>query len=511
MRGPAARGPVLIRQALTDLFLTSAARHPLKALLLSVPVAAAVMLLYGDLYSGAVEPTGTAHPVQSINVAVNRVFCGRSMESSRHSLQVFLTTRPDLWSRPYRDAIAAQAGSLDEYCTHIVEPVVVSENSLMWLARVALVRNPDLTPDGLGRFLGAVRVGILLFVGFALLMTGASLLFTLASVLVASGILRAVALRDTIYPFVLVLPLLLASLFGIARASAVIRTRRPALWSFVCAIGAVAAFSASMRTMNLPLSAAMLALFLAALYLDRPQGAARGTTVAVAAAAFVIGFVAYNQVFVASLQRADDANVPNYTYHTFAHQLVLGLAVPENDLSRREGIQWNDETGFALAKRVEPDVTYLGPRYESALVEYYRRLWAAYPRDMAAVYWGKLRATGDEVFLSAARVGEQFRLPRAPAEWLHRWTNGLVLFALAGGALALAFRQHLLHGSGLTLTIALISLAALVSLVEAFLIYSVFVGMYYSILLFFVFFLVLVALQSALDLAARAAGLAPRV
>ena len=252
------------------------------------------------------DPTGTAHPVQSINVAVNQTFCGKSMESSRHSLQVFLTTRPDLWSRPYREAIATQAGSLEEYCQFVVEPVVVSENSLMWLTRLALRLNPDLTPDGLGRFLGGVRVGMVLVVGFALLMSGASLLFTSASVLVACAILRAVALRDTIYPFVLVLPLLLASLFGIARASEVIRTRGPALRAFAVLAGMVAAFSASMRTMNLPLSAAMLAVFLTAVFLELPKTPARWTTVALTAVLFVLGFVAYNRVFVSSLQRADD-------------------------------------------------------------------------------------------------------------------------------------------------------------------------------------------------------------
>ena len=112
------------------------------------------------------------------------------------------------------------------------------------------------------------------------------------------------------------------------------------------------------------------------------------------------------------------------------------------------------------------------------------------------------------MFLSAAGVGEQFRIPRAPGEWLHRWTNGLALVAAAIAALAIALRQHLVQRSGRTMIIALVSLAALVSLVESFLIYSLFVGMYYSILLFFVFFLVLVLLQSALDLAVSAASAA---
>jgi hypothetical protein len=203
----------------------------------------------------------------------------------------------------------------------------------------------------------------------------------------------------------------------------------------------------------------------------------------------------------------DDPNVPNYTYHTFAHSLVIGLAVPENSLSRREGIEWNDEVGMKLARRAMPEVTYLGPSYERALLRYYGRLWRRHPGEMARVYFLKLRSAGTEVFLSAARVGTQFGIPPGPAEWLHRVTNGLTLVALALIAFVVALRRHMRGGGSRWLIVALLSLAALGALGEAFVMYSIFVTGYYAELLYFLFFLFLLAVQAAVDaLAARTAA-----
>ena len=69
-----------------------------------------------------------------------------------------------------------------------------------------------------------------------------------------------------------------------------------------------------------------------------------------------------------------------------------------NDLSMREGIEWNDPVGLALARRVDPDVTYLGPGYERALFTYYRQLWQREPRAMARVYWEKLWSASASTF-----------------------------------------------------------------------------------------------------------------
>jgi hypothetical protein len=496
------------RRLVGDLLLSARShdRGMARSALYLVPVALISLYLYRDLYSGTNPPTGTAHPVQSIDVALNAEFCGEpGRYSTRYSVQTFLTTRPDLMSRPFQRAITAHAGSIHGYCQSVTTPVVVSENSLMWLARLALWVNRGLTPDGLGWFLGAVRVLMLLVFGLALLRTGSSVLFSLAAVMVGFAILRAVGVRDSLYPFVLTLPLLHIALHGLAGASEVVR-RRPGLWAFALCMGLLTGFSASMRTILLPMCAAMFGVFLLAVWAagNRPSWRSATTaTLAVAALVFTAGYVAYDRVFVAPLRFSGDPNVSNYEYHTFAHPLVLGVSVPENDLSRREGIQWNDMVGFALARRTIPNVVYLGPEYETALLRYYKGLWRDHPREMAQIYFQKLRASGTEVFLSAGVVGAQFALPAAPAQWLDRVTNGLVLFGLAIVVFGAALAVHLRGGGNRMLILALLALCALASLVEAFLTYSIFVAIYYSVLLFFVWFVPLTILQAGADWVAR--------
>ena len=50
--GQTVKGTLLIRQALSDVFLSSGRRHPVRALVLTIPVAIAVVTLYPDLYWG---------------------------------------------------------------------------------------------------------------------------------------------------------------------------------------------------------------------------------------------------------------------------------------------------------------------------------------------------------------------------------------------------------------------------------------------------------------------------
>jgi hypothetical protein len=222
--------------------------------------------------------------------------------------------------------------------------------------------------------------------------------------------------------------------------------------------------------------------------------------------AFAVGYGAYIAVFIAPLRMPNYADVSNYVYHTFAHELVLGLAVPESDLSRREGIQWNDMVGFALARRAMPDVTYLGPLYETALLRYYRGLWLTYPAEMARVYVAKLRSDGDEVFLSAANIAAVYSVPKAIGQSLHKVTNGFVLVAMGLAVFAGALIRYIAgRGNGM-LMVSLVSVAALTSLAEGFLAYSIFVGIYYSTLLYFVFFASLLLIQAAVDGLARVAG-----
>ena len=89
----------------------------------------------------------------------------------------------------------------------------------------------------------------------------------------------------------------------------------------------------------------MFAIFLIVMFIgrDRSQRDAviwRG--LAGAAAAFLVGYFAYVAVFINPLRSTDNPAVSAYVYHTLMHQVVLGLAVPDNDFAKQQGIEWNE-------------------------------------------------------------------------------------------------------------------------------------------------------------------------
>ncbi len=490
-----------------------APRGWLRTLAYFVPIALLTLYTHRDLFTDTQAPTTTAHPEQSLNVALNAAYCGKpQMYSQRYSVQTFLSTRPDLMKTPFRNVIAAMAGSVDTYCHYANEFVVVSENSLMWLIRLALWQNVHLTPDELGDFLGAIRIGMVLVFGFALLRTGASVLFAFAAVMLGADVLTALGVRDSIYPFVTSMPLFNAGLYGIALSMAAVRRGGPGFWVFALVMGVVAGFCASMRTVHLPMLLAMFAVCLAVLAVVRDRAESSGRfagRLAAGAAAFLVGYNVYLAVLVTPLRISNDPSVSNYKYHTLMHEVVMGLAIPPNDFAKREGIEWNDSVGASLALRVNPTASYLGEGYEAALLRYYAGLWRAHPREMFDVYALKGWSDGNEVFLSAGNIAhKRYAAPLVIGETLHRTTNGYVLMSIILVALAAALWRYVKTRDLRVLVIGLVALAAAVSMVEGFVAYSIFVGIYYSSVLYFVLFLAIVLIQTAVD--AAAARVQPR-
>jgi hypothetical protein len=494
-----------------DLWLSSGgSRSWVRSIVYWLPVAALTIWSHGDLYAGGERLSGLSHAQRSMDTAVSAAYCGRpGLASSRYSIYVFLKERADLMSQPFRNVMAAQAVSVSNYCATVNAPIVVEENSLYWLERLMIGWNGHITPEGVGQTLGAIRMLMIVIFGLGLLRTGSSILFTTAALMLAGDL--AGGLRDTAYPFATLVPLLTAGVYGVAACGKPAKDGGAWLFAFALAMGTLAAFSAGLRTNQLLVSVSMFAVFLASVHFGagRLQKAASLRSLAVAAVMFGVGYGVYVAVFVVPLRNRD---VLNYSYHTFAHPLVLGLGVPENDLSRREGITWIDERGEALARQVVPDVTYLGPDYEAALMRYWFGLWRRYPRDMAATYFVKLRSTGTGVFLAAGSIARRYGIPCAVSESIESVTNGLVLAVMGLAAFAISFFRSLKSGSNRLLIVALISVAALLTFVEGFLTYSIFVGLYFSCLLYFVFFLFFVLIQAGVDrlAALRAMGTGSR-
>jgi hypothetical protein len=112
-------------------------------------------------------------------------------------------------------------------------------------------------------------------------------------------------------------------------------------------------------------------------------------------ALFAAGFALFQLVFIRPIDRLPSTR--NLSYHAIAHPVVLALALPPNRLASDQGIEWNDRVGLDLAKRIDPGVSEINERYEAALFTYYRRLWREHPREMASLYWAKLRLAGADI------------------------------------------------------------------------------------------------------------------
>ncbi len=485
-----------------DLFATAGARRRLgTTLVYFVPLALVIAVAYRDLYHGSTRPAVTSHEVLSMNVALNARFCGTSGRlSSRFAPYDSLAAHREMMGRPLADVITANAGSVDAYCRTVTEPYMLAENSVMWLARAVMRLRPNTSADTIGNAFGALRLSMVLAFALALIWGGGSVAFAAAASFVGAEILRGLGIRETPYPFQMTLPLLVAAVCGIAALFDGVASR----WRMAAlglAMGAVAAFGGGLRTILLPAIAAMFATFVVVtLAADSARHrSARITIAALAAAAFVAGYVAYVETFVAPLRVRANPAVSDYAYHTFAHPLVLGLAVPESPFTQREGIKWNDELGVTLARQIRPDVDLLGPGYERALLAYYARLWKRHPGEMARVYLYKLRWTGVGVFESVADVGAQFGIPSGPAEWLNRVTSGVAIVAFSLMTVAFATRRYLCSRRVDALIITLVGVAALGALAEAFVTYSIYVSAYYNELLYFMFLAMLFWIQAAVD------------
>jgi hypothetical protein len=194
------------------------------------------------------------------------------------------------------------------------------------------------------------------------------------------------------------------------------------------------------------------------------------------------------------------------THHVVAHPLVLGLAVPENALSRAEGIKWDDAVGLTLARRVDPQVRYLRQGYESALFLYYRQLWQRHPREMLGIYLDKLRIAGADM-ISTVRTsskspagGSVARLALWPLGWLR---GGLTLLLVYAGLCACSLALHVKRGSPFAFTVALVMLAGAGLHIESTLIYSLFDMTHNASQLLCFLFLAALAWQLVLEMSRR--------
>ena len=443
------------------------------------------------------------HSKASLDVALNLRVCHRvALQSTKFAPARYLAEHPDDLRLAPGDLIARSGMTLDAYCSTLGQPITNNENSLMLIEAVTWLLRPSASVGFIGRVMTWLRVlGVAVF-GLACLDAGVSIALTLIAMSGAMAVLQSIGwLEYTVYAFLFSAPTLWAAV-----CSMMYRPIRAA--STPCRIvlslvaGLLAGFGTNLRSSYLAMFVVLFALVLTAcLKLWRAEWGIGPAfrTVCVSGGAFAIGIWAFNALVMRPLERPAGATTTNYTYHAVAHSLVISLAVPENALSRSENIRWNDMVGWDIAKRVQPDVAYLGPEYERALFRFYLGLWRTRPRDMAATYVTKLQRTGRGVFLFASDLVPPWRpLRKIYLVWADR-VYGSELLAAAVSVTLLSGWMLWSTTSTVSLLATCLSAAMMLVLLESALIYSEFTPMYHSFLLFMVLVAPAVLLQAIWD------------
>jgi hypothetical protein len=435
------------------------------------------------------ESSLESYSILSMDLAMSRAFCGTpSAVSPLVSVSTLVSTQPELGNVPAKQLAAERSGTLQRFCETSIEPRINNENSLMWLDSWLWRLRPNLSIHGIGQWLHGIRVAGLAVAFACMVGSGSGVLVAATSWAYSLALLQELRLyAHHSYPFLLVLLVLTASVYAVVSQRGWTRSLSGAgIIAALC--GAWSAFGTNMRSSHLPIYVAFaIALFLIGELRDaKAPRPARLRRLGTAAALFAAGFIGFQY---GAITRHLPANVDGFARHTVFHPLVLGLGVPESELSRREGIYWSDSVGLTLARKIDPNVGYLDRSYERALQTYYSRLWSEHPSEMRQVYADKGRTAGKHMFsiirVRPGRDGTLIGMVLGPIDQL---PNGLYLTAfyvlIAIGGLWRAGR-----GSVLGALLAFTAAAAVLLQVEATIIMSNYVINYQSYLAMFSVFI----------------------
>jgi hypothetical protein len=472
-------------------------------------VIVAALAVERSAWSADATSFSDGHAIVSLDLALARAFCGiPSSFATSVRIPKDIGARMALRQVPLRTLIVDKAGSIDAYCRAIDTPFVNSENSLMLLESAVLRTVPGLSLAQLGAVLHWIRIACIAAFVLLLIDLGSSILLGLATFL--CGLMLLQSMPDYVYsnyPFLFTLVLLDVAVTGFAIKYRWTRTA-PGLVLSGAGAGLLVAFIANMRTSYLPIAG----LFFVLVLVDELRSRGRRMSLSrrslrglVLAGCFL---AAYQGFQVGLITRHQPPEARYNAAHPLGHPLVLALAIPENTLSREQGIRWADEAGPLIAARVDPGATFMGPRYNAALLRYYGGLWRTHPREMLAVYALKFSTAGSDMLRvlrrSPGTIGWAVGVLLAPIAML---PNGLWLLALYAAITAGAFAAYYARNLPAAFAMALLSLAACLVQIESGVIFSIFVKQYHNYAAFYVLFLSLLGVQllvnAAWALAAR--------
>lgn len=485
------RAVPLVTRAVRDLLPGGPVPSAARAALYAAAIWMAIAMARPSFLPAGTPVFESDHAAVSMEIAMARAYCDSpSKISPRVRLPHELRERPDLLDRPIRSLVTERTGGMREYCLSVGSPIVNNENGLMWLESWVLFLRPDLSFRGLGETLHRLRLAGLAFCSWAFLVLGGGIVLT--GIATGTALLLLQQMQPQVftnYPFMFVLILVTASLYALASKWRLARTV-PRAGALALGAGTWTAFAVNMRTSHLPVYLAMAVIFLVLDHRVAGPAAAGPRAVAARAVAALLSFtLAYGAFEYVSITRHLPVEIAGSAQHSIAHPIVLGLGVPESDLSRREGITWSDAAAWTAARRIDPNVPYLGPVYQRVLFSYYFGLWRDRPREMLGVYRHKAEVAGKQMLAvlrgGGGSDGRVLRWLLAPLDLL---PNGLLILGvyLAAAAIA-AWRAW--SGNLAAQLMTYLAVAAVLLHVESALIMSTYVVIYHAYLAFYAVFL----------------------
>jgi hypothetical protein len=438
-----------------------------------------------------------SHMRTSYSHAISAVFCGTLKTSGEFDLPAELTEHPAELFDPIRTLIERRYESMAKYCSSLRVPRIDSETSLMWTMRAILGIDPGLSTAGLGRALAATRLVMLAVLCVALSRAGASLLLTAAVAVAVCGVMHTLEpYQYNNNPFILSLPLLLIGLYTWLLAD--VPPHHVTVAAAFAALGGVTAYCINMRTSHTPIYLAMFLVALAAFRRRHRAAPHLRAALVVGLAAFVVATLVVHTLLVRPMERLGGEGI---AHHPIAHPLVLALATPENDLSRRERLKWDDMVGLEVAKRVDPSATYLSPAYERALTHYYLNLWRTQPWAVLDVYRQKFAAAGGGVVEEAVHLLEYGGLPRRVGRRLAAVdVSGFLIVAVTIATGICGWILYRRCDAVLGFAWTLLSVGAVGTILESALIMPRFYVFYHSVLLLYVLITPVVVIQVVVDM-----------
>jgi hypothetical protein len=362
-------------------------RHVISAFIALTAVALAA--LYYNLFAQLRSTQATAglgqtwHPQIALEQALVFNLCGKygHLSPNVDGGGRFLLREKWPADQTFTEAIVAR-GAISRFCEEVSERFLNSENSLFLLLSALLLLPPDDSANTLALKRVLFECTVLFAALYFLGLFGAGLL-PLTFVSMAAVKLLSVQPTDIAqYPMMSVLLLFSSALLALLWPA--VDRRNPYLLSLAgLGVGFVLAFVYNWRTSYGLIMAVQLAILLsiAALkYYPRDRIFLR---IGAVSGAIFVGFFVFQAALIWPLQK--DIRY-NYSHHPIWHPIILGLGALPNPLAEREGIRWEDEAAWQLAKRVDPNATYLGPTYDPALRFYYFQLWKRYPWEMVGIY-----------------------------------------------------------------------------------------------------------------------------